>query len=290
MTREIDIGAIFERVFTYYRDNASVLLPVALIIFLVPALIQGAVATGSVGLGTILLSSIVALVASYWYAGMVVELVSDVQDGRRDQSVGELFAAVAPVVVPLIGASFLAAIATGLGLVLFIIPGLFVLTYLAVLAPVVVIERPGVIPAFSRSFQLVSGNALRVFGVIVAMFVIQFILQAIIGGIFRGIGDNFATIALGSLIANTVAAPLTALAAGVLYFALLDAHGAGGPDTVDQPGGRTQPIGSSEGPGGSGAQASASPAHDPSQTADPAADPSTGTAGSGESEPGEPRR
>ena len=42
--------------------------------------------------------------------GMVVQLVRDVQDGRRDNTVGELFSSVSPVLLPLIAVSILAGL------------------------------------------------------------------------------------------------------------------------------------------------------------------------------------
>ena len=42
-------------------------------------------------------AEIVALVATTLFTGMVVELVADVQDGRRDATAGQLLRAVAPV-------------------------------------------------------------------------------------------------------------------------------------------------------------------------------------------------
>jgi hypothetical protein len=59
---------------------------------------------------------------------MVVGLVRDVQDGRRDSSVQDLIDAAWPVVLPLIGVGILAGIAIGIGFLLFVIPGLILLT------------------------------------------------------------------------------------------------------------------------------------------------------------------
>jgi hypothetical protein len=99
------------------------------------------------------------VVASTLYQGMVVSLVSDVQDGRRDHSVGELIEATWPVVLPLIVAGILAGLGIAFGfLLLLVIPGLFLLTIWAVIAPVIVVEHSGAVDAFGRSRELVKGN------------------------------------------------------------------------------------------------------------------------------------
>ena len=74
---------------------------------------------------------------------MVVEAAQDILDGRRDHTVGSLLRSVTPVIGALIVAGILAGIAIGIGLLLLIVPGLFLLTIWAVIAPVIVIERSG---------------------------------------------------------------------------------------------------------------------------------------------------
>ena len=49
----------------------------------------------------------VSLIATTLYTGMVVKLVEDVQDGRRDHSAGDLLGSAAPVIAPLIGAGLI---------------------------------------------------------------------------------------------------------------------------------------------------------------------------------------
>ena len=58
----------------------------------------------------------------------------------------------------------------GIGFILLIIPGLFLIVIWSVVAPVVVLERPGVFAAFGRSRELVRGNGWNVFAVIVLVF------------------------------------------------------------------------------------------------------------------------
>ena len=227
MTRNIDIGDVISKVFKTYQQYAAVLLPVAAVLFLIEALFRILALEGGLVLG--LVASIVTLVLSTLYTGMVVELVSDVRDGRLDQSVGGLINSVTPVILPLIGVSILAGIGIAIGFVLIIIPGLFLLTIWAVVAPVVVLERPGVFPAFGRSRQLVKGNGWQVFGVIVLFFIIAFVIALILAAIGAGLGD-VGQVILG-YVGAVITAPLTALAAATLYFELRGAHGESDPGT-----------------------------------------------------------
>ena len=125
---------------------------------------------------------------------------------------------VAPVILPLIAVSILAGIAISIGFVLLIIPGLYLVTIWAVIAPVVVLERPGVFAAFGRSRRLVKGDGWQVFGVIVLFFVIYIcigIVLTVLGALFGDVGQ-----VVFGYIGSVITAPLVALAASVLYFEL----------------------------------------------------------------------
>jgi hypothetical protein len=161
-------GDIIGRAFRIYRDQVGVLLPAALVVFAINAVVSWVFNDGLLAL----VAAVVSLVLAILYEGMVVQLVRDVQDGRRDSSVGELFSSVSPVLLPLIGVSILGGIGIGIGFVLCIVPGLFLLTFWSVVAPVTVIERPGVFSAFGRSWELVRGYAWPVFGTIVLVFLL----------------------------------------------------------------------------------------------------------------------
>src|SRR4051812_12945750 len=152
--QSIDPGSVIASAFDIYKRHFAVLIGAALVVFAVEALLV--LALGWVG-------AILSIVVGTFFNGMVVELVRDVQDGRLDASVGDLFRSVAPVVLPLIAVSFLAGIGIAIGLVLLIVPGLFLLTIWSVVAAVTVVERPGVFPAFARSRELVRGYGWQVF-------------------------------------------------------------------------------------------------------------------------------
>lgn len=220
MNQKLDVARVFERIFQIYRDQFTLLIPAALVVFVPVALISGLIYAGDVSIFGALIVAAIATIATYWFQGMVVEAAEDILDGRRDHTIGSLVRSVTPVLVPLIVAGILAGLGVGIGLLLLIVPGLFLLTIWAVVAPVVVLEKKSAIDAFGRSRELVRGNGWQVFGVIVVLFLLQFIVTAVIQAIANGISDSFAAYALSDLIVRLLVAPLSALAAAVLYFEL----------------------------------------------------------------------
>lgn len=104
MERKLDVGSTLSEVFDTYRDQAGVLLPVAFWLFLIVAIVNGLTA-GDFSLFWVAL--IVSLAVGTLYQGMVVNLVNDLQDGRRDSSVGDLMRSALPFLAPLIGAGIL---------------------------------------------------------------------------------------------------------------------------------------------------------------------------------------
>jgi hypothetical protein len=235
---KLDVGGTLSQVFSIYGANAGVLLPVAFWLFLVVAIVNG-IAGSSPFL--ILLASVVGIAAGTLYQGTVVNLVRDVQDGRRDFSAGELLSQATPFILPLIGAGILAGLAIGLGLIVFIIPGLILLTIWAVIAPTIVIEKSPVMASFGRSRELVRGNGWQVFGAIVVAFLIVIVGSLIFTAIAAAIADGPLLRIVFSALASTITAPISALVAAVIYFRLREIEGtpevplATGPDAPAPP-------------------------------------------------------
>jgi hypothetical protein len=222
----ISPGDIISRAFAIYRDQIGVLLPAALVVFAINAVVSWVFGSGLLAL----VAAVVTFVLAILYDGMVVQLVRDVQDGRRDSSVGELFGSVSPVLAPLIGVSLLGGLGIGIGFVLCIVPGLFLITFWSLLAPVTVIEQPGVFGAFSRSMELVRGHAWPVFGTIVLVFLLVIaatIVAALIGLVLGDVGR-----AILNWLLNALTQPVAALTTSVLYFSLVEVRGAAEPPRV----------------------------------------------------------
>jgi hypothetical protein len=237
MNRKLDVGATLSEVFSIYRENAGVLLPVAFWLFLVVAILNGIAGSSLV---LLLVASVVGIAAGTLYQGMVVNLVRDVQDGRRDFSAGELLSSATPFIAPLIGAGILAGLGIFVGLILFVVPGLILLTIWAVIAPVIVVEKSPVMAAFGRSRELVRGNGWQVFGAIVVAFLIVIVGGIVFTAIAAAIADGPLLRIVFSALASTITAPVSALVAAVIYFRLRAIEGtpeplAGGSDAPPPP-------------------------------------------------------
>src|SRR4051794_38085474 len=84
----VEPGDILSRALDIYRAQAPTLLIAAVIVFAIQALL-------TIVLG--LLGALIGVILNYFFTGMVVRLVEDVQDGRRDSSLADLFKSVTPV-------------------------------------------------------------------------------------------------------------------------------------------------------------------------------------------------
>jgi hypothetical protein len=216
MQPRLDVGGVIRRVFQIYVEEASVLMPAAAVVFVFTGIIAALLVVANPGL--LLVALIIDLVAVTLFTGMVVELVADVQDGKRDASPGRLLRAVTPVFGQLILVGIVAAIGIVIGFFLVIVPGLILITIWSVAAPVVVLERPGVLAALGRSRELVRGNGWQVFGVIFVLYFLVGVFSLIVEGAAESAGSGAGIVV--RVIVGVLTAPLSALAASVLYFEL----------------------------------------------------------------------
>jgi hypothetical protein len=211
-TQQISTGPVLSRIWEIYRDQTVVLVGTAFALFAVQFLAIALIPGAAISL------TILSWVLTVLYQGMVVELVGNVERGARANSVVDLVRSVEPVLLPLLGVSILFGFGVAIGFVLLIVPGLFLLVIWSVMAPVTVLERPGVFAAFARSRELVRGNGWAVFGIIVIVGLAVLVISLVVG---------LASASLGSVgrglvqwVVNAFILPVSALSASVIYFAL----------------------------------------------------------------------
>jgi hypothetical protein len=226
MQQRLDVGAVIRQVWSIYVDQAPVLMPAAAAVFVVTGILAALLAASGSVLG-VLVAEILVIVAGMLFTGMVVELVADVQDGRRDSSPGQLLRAAAPVLGQLILVGLVASVAIVVGLFALIVPGLILVTIWSVFVPVIVLERPPGLGSLGRSRELVRGNGWQVFAVLFVLFVLVGLVSGVIDGAAAAAGTGVGIVV--RVIVGVLTAPLTALAAAVLYFQLLSAAAGGAP-------------------------------------------------------------
>jgi hypothetical protein len=237
----VDIGEVLSEAWNLYKRFLWQFFLTALVVFAVLDLL-GALASeaagDSVGAGILwgLIAFTIGIVGYFWVQGALVELVRDVRDGRQDRTIGETYAAVRPRLPALIAAGILAAIGIGIGLLLLIVPGLYLLTIWSMLVPVIVIEGRAAGESFTRSREVVRGNGWPVFGLILITFITIGIVSGLIRLLFAPL-PTFLDDWLGSLVAHSLTVPFAAAALTTAYFKLTAAAATAEPEpaAAEQP-------------------------------------------------------
>jgi hypothetical protein len=220
----MSVGDVLGEAFDLYRRFFWRFVATAAVVFVVLDLASAFAdrASGS-SVGSELLWTLIALVLSvvgaFWLQGALIEAVRDVRDGRIDTTIGELYERTRPRLPALIAAGIVAAIGIALGLVLLIIPGLYLLTRWALIPAVIVIEKLGAGDAFNRSWQLTRGHGWSVFGSLLVAFLLYAIAQGVLRAAFAPL-PNFLAIWLGGIVAHSVTTPFIAAVGAVMYFRL----------------------------------------------------------------------
>jgi hypothetical protein len=211
-------GEVIGEAWGLYKAHWQHLLPIALVVYIALGLITLLLAW-TLGLFGALLGSLIGIVGLFWLQGTLVEAVADVRDGRADLSMGETFQRAQQHIGPLLIAGILAGLAIAVGLLLLIVPGLYLLTIWSVLIPVIVLEGRPVMEAFGRSRELVSGHGWQAFGVIVLGFLILIAASIVLGLLLFWLEGALGAF-VRNVITNTITVPFVALTLTVMYFRL----------------------------------------------------------------------
>jgi hypothetical protein len=221
----VTIGSVLDEAWTLYTRHFVRFFLIALAVFLVLNLLSGllAVSLDDEGIGVVLFAianAVIGIVGYFWVQGALVEAAADVHDGKQELDFGETFARVRPLLPTLIVAGLLAGLGIGVGLILLIVPGLYLLTRWALIIPVIVLEKRSAGEAFGRSHELVRGHGWTVFGIVVIIFVLGAIVSAIVSGLLQAALSDFLGFWIGNSIANAIVTPFFAVALTVAYLQL----------------------------------------------------------------------
>jgi len=220
-----------------YRRHWKFLVPAAIVVLLpqslADAFLEGyhvehlRTVADFANIGAALLTTAVNLFGQALYAGLAAAAVIDWRAGRPLPPLGELIRALP--IKRLVVLDLVITVLTAIGFVLLIVPGLIVLTYIAISPAVMKIEHLTVQRALSRSIELVRGRARQVFVIVVGAIVFTEAVVQLVAVPFTG----WVALAVVNLLAEGAFQPIEGLAIALVAIHLLELHGeAPAPDAM----------------------------------------------------------
>jgi hypothetical protein len=221
-----------------YRRFAAHFLAIAFVLYFLTAVIV-VLLTMTAGATGYFLAAIIEFVAAFLVQAAMIKAVQDVRDGRADLSMDATISAGARYLLPVIGASILAGIGIGIGLVLLVVPGLILMTYWSLIVPAIVAGDSGVKAAFGKSWRAISGHFWQAFGTYVLVFLIWVAFDIALGLALVAVPAALRSF-VSSVIGGTLLAPFYALVVTLVYYRLSEAH-AGAVPAAPARGGFSEP-------------------------------------------------
>jgi hypothetical protein len=236
--RPLGFGEILDGAFSLYRRHfgtfyLTALLPgIPLAAFWVIVGLFLAAPSGMTALATLpfLLLPVSLVAALLSWAALAVE----VEDAYRGRPVSwrAAFHTAFGRFPALLGAGFVCWVMLSVGLLLFIIPGIFVGIMLFAVLPLVVLERSGPFEALGRSIELSRGAWGRIFGLALVLVIIASlptIATMMVAGTAVGLtgmtsatpaggGTGLVVMQLSGLLVNALTTPIVAGGLVLLYF------------------------------------------------------------------------
>jgi hypothetical protein len=177
--RPMTLGEVLDRTFTLYREHFPLFagitaLPYLVTLFFKFALLlleQGKIPATSPNLqpgmvGAVFGGALVSLLLLYLMIGVAqsatVAAVSDLYLGRTT-SVAEAYGQAKGIILTVFGVMILGYLATVVGMIFLIIPGIYLACRLAVSVPVAIVEKDSAVASMERSMELTKGFAGQMF-------------------------------------------------------------------------------------------------------------------------------
>ncbi|PRX44183.1 hypothetical protein B0I33_11261 [Prauserella shujinwangii] len=171
-------------------------------------------------------AALITLLTQTFLAGFLTVVAGKAVLGKPIGA-GEAWAELRPRLLPLFGLTVVVTLIVMVGLILCILPGIWLWVLFGLATPALILERGSIGQSLGRSRLLVRGAWWRVFGVLLLAMVITTLIALVIGVPFSAMGGAFSTaelsfgdmliIRIGDAIAQTITVPFVALVTALLY-------------------------------------------------------------------------
>ncbi len=219
--RAMSFGEVLDTGLRIIRNHFVLLVGISAVVNVPMALFQNflpqQLAPGGTGTATgiaLLFGLASVLVVSPFVQVAITFVIGELYQGRQP-TLAHAFREALRIFLPLLGTSLLAGLLMFAGLLLLVIPGVWVILGLVLLSPVMILERRFGTDAIRRSLDLMKGNRLRAFGIFfltgIVMGVLAFTL-GLVGAVLPFAG------AIASGLATSVGSAFGIAIVVVLYF------------------------------------------------------------------------
>lgn len=255
-SRRFEIGRVISGTFGVIGRNFVPFALLALLLGGLPNLLMGlfqlrfaaGAATFKFGwIGGSILGALAMLAAAFVLQAAIVHATVADLNGRR-VVLGDSLRAGLSHCLPLIGLAILTGLGLAVGFMLLIVPGLMLMVAWSAAVPAKVVEKIGILEAFTRSRDLTRGQRWPIFGLFVLYAIAAAILNALIQAAFapfalggglsagRSVTSGAEALNLIQLVADPLVATITTLVStaglAALYSELRGAREGGGPEAL----------------------------------------------------------
>jgi hypothetical protein len=196
-------------------------LTISFIVYVLVAVVSAVLVAVLTWVGAVI-AALLSIVAVFYLQAALVKAVDDVRDGRADMSLGDTFEAARPHLTSVLVAGVLAVVGIALGLLLLVVPGLYLLTIWSLIIPVIVLENRSAGESFTRSRELVRGYGWNVFGVILLAVLLLIGFRIVLAIILSPLADWLQGF-ISAIVSGTLTAPFYAIVVTLMYFRLRQA-------------------------------------------------------------------
>ena len=241
--RALNTGETLDRTFSIYRNNfvlfagiaalaqlctlCAQLVPAAIVSVIPFASSKSALSFGIVSFSSFILAFIVTLLAyGYSHAATLMAVAGLYLD--RPVSVREAYRQVKGRVASVLGTSFIVGIVSGLGLILFVVPGVLLWLRYALAVPVAALEDASPGKAMDRSKHLTEGRRGDIFVIYFLFLVLSWVIAVVLTFPVTLLALAHAKAGiplwlqvlqhLSGFLAGTLVAPFVTIAMAVVYY------------------------------------------------------------------------